>query len=227
MMRPKKSRPGPDGTGRRAGPDRGEPVEWDTPPDWTVSDDWIPAAETQPKVLVEPLPARLIVALLVVAVLTTAAAASSWRYRARTIATTRTVTATGFGVDAGGCPVGGMCDISPEPPLSLSDAVDAVFPSATQLGASSTVMDSSQVVYASSISFTTSAGLLVSVTAQCVPSDVGLTARRAVIGSDVAIVVAGLPGCSVSVAAHAPPGVPLPVAALDRLAQDPRVQLGG
>jgi hypothetical protein len=175
----------------------------------------------------EPLPARLIAALVVFAALATVVAAASWRYRTRDIVVTKTVTATGFGVDSAGCPAAGSCDISPEAPLGLTDAVDAAFPSATQLDASSTVLHSSQVVSGSSISVTTSAGLSVSVTALCMPSDVRLSSRRAIIGSDAEIIVAGAPGCSVSVAAHAPARIPLPVDVLDRLAHDPRTQLGG
>lgn len=212
--------------GRRPEREAEAPVEWDAPADWTMTVDWTPGSAPPPMVKAEPLSARLIVALLALAVLAASVAATGWRYRTRSIFSTRTVTATGLGIDAGGCPVGGICDLSPEPPLGLTDAVGAVFPAATQLSASSTVLESTQVVYGSSISVMTSAGVLVSVSAQCLPSDVALTSRRAVSGSDAAIVVAGAPGCSVAVAAHAPPRVPLPVAALDKLARDPRARLG-
>jgi hypothetical protein len=68
-------------------------------------------------------------------------------------------------------------------------------------------------------------GILVSLSAQCVPAGGAITSWQRMTPHDVVIVVAGAPGCSIAISAHAPAGISLPLGQLENLAHDRRIQL--
>jgi hypothetical protein len=162
---------------------------------------------------------------MAIALITLGAGSLAWQHRTRHITQLVVQPAPVEGVDAEGCPAGGMCDISGEASWPVSAALARAFPNATEVGGSSTSVGPEHVVYRSSATVRAAVGVLVTVVSQCVPYGGDVTGWSTVQPQDVTIVVPGDAGCSVVVSAHTAGKAELPIAALNRLAHDPAVQL--
>jgi hypothetical protein len=180
-----------------------------------------------------PIPTRLVRVLVAVTALATIVAGAVWLWQGRQITSTVTVprptTAT---VDGNGCPLDTTCDVSLGGDERVLAALESAFPDATVLAISSVFDNATGRTLHSSAMVRTSAGVVVSATAQCVPLGSAVPEHGIPGGppgpqgpADTVLVVSGAPGCSVAVAAHVPAKVPVPGAALQRVAHDPAVQL--
>jgi hypothetical protein len=111
----------------------------------------------------------------------------------------------------------------------LTEVARLLFPDATVLSSRSIVDSRSGRTVRTTIVLRAPSGLEVSASAQCVPGAGPVTGRAASLPAagpaQADFVVAGEPGCSVAVAAQIPRTVPVPLAQLRQLADDPQVQL--
>ena len=175
-------------------------------------------------------PAWLIAVALLLACSVSVAAALWWQHRSRVIEVTNLVQPDyPVGPDPSGCPNLSSC----QPHTSVSQPLNTL---AWQLFPDSTVLSSVVVsetttgrTVRTSIVLRTGSDIVVSAEAQCVPGAGLIPGRVAALPSvgpaQADFVVTGGPGCSVAVAARIPQAVPVPLAALQRLAGDPAVQL--
>src|SRR6478736_5629310 len=150
--------------------------------------------------------------------------------RSRTVTTTTHLQAVvPVGVDASGCPVGRTCRVSSDPESVVLGAVDRALEFPTVIG-SGTVSDvSTNATYRTTLTAVLNAGVSVTTTAQCVPGGSAVPERSTGLAAtgpaDGALVVPGVPGCSVVVLVRAPAGAPVPVQAIEHIAHDPSAQL--
>ena len=186
-----------------------------------------PAAPARPPKLV---PAWLVVAALLMACTGSVAAALWWQHRSRVIEVTNRVQPYySAGPDAAGCPILSRCRVVPDLGQQLPELARRLFPAATVLSSLSVVETGSGRTVRTTIVLRAESGLEVSASAQCVPGAGPVTGRAeplpATGPAQADFVVAGEPGCSVAVAAQIPRAVPVPLAQLRQLADDPQAQL--
>lgn len=180
-------------------------------------------------------PPRLVATWLVAVAVLLAVAADGlaalwWQHRSRVIEVTSEVRPyLPAGPDPAGCPSGSHCQVRSDFGQSLSVLARRLFPDATVLSSVSVTSSESGQPVQATIVLQTPAGVQVSATAQCVPGAAPIPPRAAPLPpvgpAQADFVVPGKPGCSVAVAAQVPRTVPVPAALLERLANDPQVQL--
>ncbi|MDQ1722199.1 MAG: hypothetical protein QOI26_1933 [Pseudonocardiales bacterium] len=191
----------------------------------------VPVAEPAgPSGCARVVPAWLVAAAVLLACSASVAASLWWQHRSRIIEVTRRVqpyyTA---GPDAIGCPNLSSCLVQADIGQPLNALARRLFPDATVLSSVSVADSDTGRTVQTTIVLATVSGVEVSANAQCVPGAGPISGRAASLPAagpaQADFVVAGAPGCSVAVAAQIPRGTPVPLAQLERLAGDPRVQL--
>jgi hypothetical protein len=153
-----------------------------------------------------------------------------WQHRAATaVSFVRETPARAAAIAASGCPVGVECETDAELTNGLQAAVIREFPTADLLDTNAVVISANGKPVRSTATLRTRDGVLISITAQCVPQGAVVPRRRGPVPpvgpADGMLVVAGASGCSVAVTAHAPAGVFVPIRAMEEVAYDPAVQL--
>jgi hypothetical protein len=184
------------------------------------------APAAQPRVA----PPWLVAVALLLACAATASAALWWQHRSRIIEVTRHVqpyyTA---GADAAGCPIPSRCRVTADLGQPLTVLARRLFPRATVLSSLSVVEVRSDRTVRAAVVLLTPSGLEVAASTQCIPGAGPIPGRAAALPAvgpaQADFVVAGAPGCSVAVAAQIPRSVPVPLAELRQLADDPKSQL--
>jgi hypothetical protein len=173
-----------------------------------------------------PLPSLLILCAVCLAVVTFMSALILRQHRGRTITSTLTLTApVAIGSDATGCPLGASCTPFPDVPQLITAAIQKVLPGAKPIYAGAIGNADTAITYSAIVTVRASSGVTITTRVQCAPLGRPISPSSATIGSDATVVVAGDPGCSVAVTAHAPTGVALPVATLEMLAHNQDLQL--
>jgi hypothetical protein len=190
-----------------------------------------PAAPVAPARLPRVLPAWLAAAALLLACAASVAAALWWQHRSRvTEVTNRVQSYYSAGPDAAGCPVLSRCRVAADLGQPLIVEARRLFPDATVLSSLSVIDNRGGRTVRTTVVLRAPSGLEVSASAQCVPGAGPITGRAGALPdvgpAQADFVVPGAPGCSVAVAAQIPRTVPVPLAQLRQLAQDPQVQLG-
>jgi hypothetical protein len=153
-----------------------------------------------------------------------------WQHRAETgVSFVRETPARAAAIDASGCPVGLECETDVELANGLQAALIREFPTAVVVDTDAVVISANGKPVRNTATLRTRDGVLVTVTAQCVPHGAVIPRRRGPVPpvgpADGLLVVPGAPGCSVAVTAHAPAHVFVPIRAMEELAYDPAVQL--
>lgn len=163
----------------------------------------------------------------VLAALATVVSLLWWQHRSRVIM--RSTEAPAAAADAAGCPTSDRCELQFDVLQPIGAAARRLFPYAAVLSSVSVTDAGSGRTVQTTIVLSETSGIVVSASAQCIPGGGAVPSRTAALPAygpaQADFVVAGRPGCSVAVAAQVPRAVPVPVAALQRLAEDPAAQL--
>ncbi|MEO7260568.1 MAG: hypothetical protein ABI047_04835 [Jatrophihabitantaceae bacterium] len=175
-------------------------------------------------------PAWLVAAAMLLACSASVAAALWFQHRSRVIEVINLVQPDyPAGSDAIGCPNLSSCQVQADIGQPLNALARQLFPDTTVLSSVSVTESTTGRTVRTSIVLRSRSGLEVSASAQCVPGAGPVPGRAAPLPTagpaQADFVSAGAPGCSVAVAARIPRAAPVPLAALRRLAGDPRVQL--
>jgi hypothetical protein len=162
-----------------------------------------------------PIPTRLVRLLLALTAIAVITATVAWLWQGRLVVSTTTVSRpTTATVDGNGCPLDASCDVSLGGDQQMVASLLAAFPDSAVLAVSSVFDNATGRTLRSSAQVRTAAE---HGAASDPPSLLG--------PADTLLVVSGAPGCSVAVAANVPAQVPVPAAALQRVAYDPALQL--
>jgi hypothetical protein len=175
-------------------------------------------------------PAWLVAAAVLVACSASVTAALWWQHRSRVIEVINVVQPRyPAGPDPIGCPNLSRCQVRADIGQPLNTLAQQLFSDATVLSSVSVTESDTDRTVRTTIVLRTRSGIVVSAGAQCVRSASQVPGRAAALPArgpaQADFVVAGAPGCSVAVTAQIPRGTPVPLAALQRLAGDPEVQL--
>jgi hypothetical protein len=175
-------------------------------------------------------PGRYAIAALLVALATAVAMLAWWQHRSEVSVSVSERAAVRSGdIDASGCPVDASCESRVPDTTALGTAVARIFPTAEILQTSTLATRGDGKILRTTALLRTDDAVFVNVSAQCEAGAAAVPRRRGPLKTvgpaDGLLVVPGVAGCSVAVAAHAPAGVFVPIRELEELAYDPTVQL--